>query len=61
MKTRIFRVLAFLALIPLCMIAMVLFLPLYIIKDYNTFYWIEDCVDYFCGIELTEDRRDNIY
>ncbi len=61
MKTRLFRVLAFLALIPLCMIAMVLFLPLYIIKGYNTFYWIEDCVDYFCGIELKADRRDNIY
>lgn len=61
MKTRIYRILAFIGFLPICLIAIVLFLPVYIINGYNTFYWIEDVCDYFCGIELKPDRRNNIY
>jgi hypothetical protein len=61
MKIRILRVLAALGFIPVCLISVALFIPVYIITGKNTFYWIEDCCDYFCGIELREDRRDNIY
>lgn len=61
MKTRILRVLAFIAFLPICLIAVTIFLPVFILNGYNTLYWIEDVSDYFCGIELRPGRRDNIY
>jgi len=46
MKTRILRILAFIGIIPALAITILIFLPCYIIKGYNSFEWFEMFVDF---------------